>query len=209
MKLYKFYFRYWFNNCLLKGKQSNAVVHILFWILIQKLLLNFECIFSYYYLIHLSLDLYLCNCKTNLSQLLTLPKHPSSPPFFSGVPVAWSLVFYVMFCRSLFVLFLLAKLCCLSFFDLWLLINPLVSSNFLNKIKAWIFYAEYRSVLILSRRNTLSVHKLHILLKRITIILQNARRGWGDWLSSHWFPTSRHWATQNYELWHPVPIRYP
>ena len=37
-------------------------------------------------------------------------------PIFSGVPVARSLVFFGMFCRSLFVLFLLA-LCCLSFFQ--------------------------------------------------------------------------------------------
>jgi hypothetical protein len=43
-------------------------------------------------------------------QLLTLPEHLSSPPVFSGVCVAWSLVFCVVFCRSLFVLFLLAIL---------------------------------------------------------------------------------------------------
>ena len=41
-------------------------------------------------------------------ELLTLPEHPSSPPVFSGVHVTWSLFFFVMFCRSLFVLFLLA-----------------------------------------------------------------------------------------------------
>ena len=38
---------------------------------------------------------------------LTLPKHLTSPPVFSGVCVAQSLVFCVVFCRSLFVLFLL------------------------------------------------------------------------------------------------------
>ena len=43
-------------------------------------------------------------------QLLTLPEHLSSPPVFSGVCVAWSLVFCVVFCRSLFVLFLLTIL---------------------------------------------------------------------------------------------------
>ena len=37
-------------------------------------------------------------------ELLTLPKHPSATPVFSGVHVAWSLVFCVMFCRLLFVL---------------------------------------------------------------------------------------------------------
>jgi len=34
---------------------------------------------------------------------VTLPEHPNSPPVFSGVPVARSLVFCVMFCESLFV----------------------------------------------------------------------------------------------------------
>ena len=38
-------------------------------------------------------------------ELLTLPEHLSSPLVFS---VAWSFIFCVMFCRLLFVLFLLA-----------------------------------------------------------------------------------------------------
>ena len=52
-------------------------------------------------------------------------------PVFTGVRVARSLVFCVMFCGSLFVVlsFFLWPLCCLSF-DLQLLITPLVSSNF-------------------------------------------------------------------------------
>jgi len=58
---------------------------------------------------------------------LALPGHMSSLPVFSGVRVARSLVFCVMFCRSSFVLFLLTIV---SFFDLRLLITPLVSSNF-------------------------------------------------------------------------------
>ena len=37
-------------------------------------------------------------------ELLTLPKHMSSPPVLSGVRVTRSLVFMCMFCRSLFVL---------------------------------------------------------------------------------------------------------
>jgi hypothetical protein len=37
-------------------------------------------------------------------ELSTLPEHPNSLPVFSGVHVAWSLVFCVMFCRLLFVL---------------------------------------------------------------------------------------------------------
>jgi len=41
-------------------------------------------------------------------KLFTLPEHINSLPVFSGVRVARSLVFCVVFCRSLFVLFLLA-----------------------------------------------------------------------------------------------------
>jgi hypothetical protein len=37
-------------------------------------------------------------------ELLTLPEYLSSPPVFSGVRVTRSLVFCVVFCRSLFVL---------------------------------------------------------------------------------------------------------
>ena len=69
-------------------------------------------------------------------QLLTLLEHLSPPSGFSGVHVARSLVFYVMFCRWLFVrlALFLWPLCCLSFFDLHLLITSLVSSNFLTCI---------------------------------------------------------------------------
>ena len=48
-------------------------------------------------------------------------------PGFCGVHGAWSLVFCVVFCRSLF-LFFVFPLYCLSF-DLRILITPLVSSN--------------------------------------------------------------------------------
>ena len=40
--------------------------------------------------------------------LLTIPEHMISTPVFSEIRVAWSLIFYVVFNRSLFVLFLLA-----------------------------------------------------------------------------------------------------
>ena len=53
---------------------------------------------------------------------------PESTPSFDGVRVAQSLVFCVLFCGSLFVLFFW-PLSCLSFFDLHILIAPLVSSN--------------------------------------------------------------------------------
>jgi hypothetical protein len=47
--------------------------------------------------------------------LLTFPENMSSTLVFSGIRVARSLIFYVMFCRSLFVLclFFLWSLCCL------------------------------------------------------------------------------------------------
>jgi len=50
---------------------------------------------------------------------------------FSVVRVTRSLLFCVVFCRSLFVLLsnFFWPLCCLSFFDLRLLIIPLISSN--------------------------------------------------------------------------------
>ena len=63
-------------------------------------------------------------------ELLTLPEHLISSPDFNGVYVAQSLAWCVVFCRSLFVLysFFFWPLCCLSSFDLWILITPLVSS---------------------------------------------------------------------------------
>ena len=61
-------------------------------------------------------------------KLSTLPKHLSSPPVLSGVRVTQSLVLYVCFvdrCLS-FCTFSFGH--CL-FFDIWILITPLVSSN--------------------------------------------------------------------------------
>ena len=63
-------------------------------------------------------------------ELLTLPEHLCSPPVFSRVRVSRSLVLGVCFiyhCLS-FCTFSLA-VCCLFFFDLWIMITPLVSSN--------------------------------------------------------------------------------
>ena len=62
---------------------------------------------------------------------LTLPEHLSLPPVFSGVRVTRSLVLYVCFvdrCLS-FGIFFFWPLCCLFFFDIRILIFPLVSSN--------------------------------------------------------------------------------
>ena len=84
-------------------------------------------------------------------QLLTLPEQMNSPTSVAGaaypsrtdefthrVRVAQSVVFSVMFCRSLFVLFR-CSLYCLSFRDLRFLITPLASSNFVQPfvVVAW------------------------------------------------------------------------
>jgi hypothetical protein len=75
-------------------------------------------------------------------ELLTLLEHPSSPPVFSGVHVTQSLVLCLCFvdcCLS----FVLWPLCCLFFFDLWILITPLVSSHSSHSLcpeTMWAYY---------------------------------------------------------------------
>jgi hypothetical protein len=67
--------------------------------------------------------------KTVEQELLTLPQPLSSPPVLSGVHVTRSLVLCVCFvdrCLSFF----FWSLCCLFFFNIRILITPLVSSNF-------------------------------------------------------------------------------
>ena len=69
-------------------------------------------------------------------ELLTLPEHLSSSPIFSGVHVTRSLVLCVIFVyRYFFFCIFLLALCCLSYFDLRILISPLVSSNSSNTFK--------------------------------------------------------------------------
>ena len=70
----------------------------------------------------------------------------SSPWVFSGNRVAQSLVFWVMFCRLLFVLlsFIFWPLCFLSFFGLRTLITPLVSSN--SSLYVTVFLVSYWSI---------------------------------------------------------------
>jgi hypothetical protein len=60
---------------------------------------------------------------------------------FCEVDGAWVLVFCVMFCRSLFFFCFFWPLCCLFFFDIQILITPLVSSNSsYDTIRQKIFY---------------------------------------------------------------------
>ena len=66
-----------------------------------------------------------CSCRLTVTRrvpiveqkLLTQTQHSSSPLVFSGLCVARSIVFWVVLCRSLFVLLSLSlwSLCCLSF----------------------------------------------------------------------------------------------
>ena len=64
-------------------------------------------------------------------ELLTLPEHLSSPPGFLWGSCYSIFSLICMFCRWLFVLlyFFFWSLCCLFFFDVRILIAPLVSSN--------------------------------------------------------------------------------
>ena len=64
-------------------------------------------------------------------EFLSHPKHPRWPPVFSGVCVARSLVFMCCFIDRWLSLcpFSLLPLYYLFFFDLWVLVIPLVSSN--------------------------------------------------------------------------------
>ena len=71
-------------------------------------------------------------------ELLTIPEHLSSPPVFRSVRVARSLVFSIVFCRSLFVFlyFFFWPLYCLSL-NLRILITSLVSSYFSSTLNNW------------------------------------------------------------------------
>ena len=74
--------------------------------------------------------------------VLTLSEHMTSYPVVTGVRVARTIVFCVMFCRSLFVLLSVFfwPLYCLSFLDIRLQITTLVSSNFLAKLGVSYFF---------------------------------------------------------------------
>jgi hypothetical protein len=89
-----------------------------------------------------------------------LLKHKGSPPVFIAVRVAGSLVFYVIFCRSLYVIFLLPFIYCHSFFDLRLLITPLVlykGSRYEYRVMVMVFNATFNNISIILWRLILLV----------------------------------------------------
>jgi hypothetical protein len=89
------------------------------------------------------------NGKQRSQELLSLPEHLSSPRFSVGS--CYSIFsFMCMFCGSLFAVlyFFFWPLCCPSFFDVQILITPLVSSNssrhFLNSIFSSFFFGQVK-----------------------------------------------------------------
>ena len=83
-------------------------------------------------------------------ELLTLPENLRSPPDSSGVNVTRCLVLYVCFVDRCLYFFFWA-LCCLFFFDIRILITPLVSSNsssitlVIKKIKYAYYFRDRRT----------------------------------------------------------------
>ena len=69
-------------------------------------------------------------------ELLPPSEYTSSTPVYSRVHVAQSLVFCVVFCTLLFVILSFFWPYCFSFFDLQLMMTPLVFSNFSQSIYA-------------------------------------------------------------------------
>ena len=105
-------------------------------------------------------------------ELLTLPQHLSSPPNFGRVRVTRSLVLYVWFCRSLFVLlyFFFWPLFCLLYFDLRILITPLVSPNYSYTMTIK-FIVSYHFTIVwnIATKNNINYAKFQNVLIAITI----------------------------------------
>ena len=88
-----------------------------------------------------------CSCHSTVTrrmslveqELPTLPEHPSSSPVLSGIHVALSLVFFVMFCKSLFVVFVWPLYELSYAFWLPLLVSLHFSSYMLKFISDWCF----------------------------------------------------------------------
>ena len=94
---------------------------------------------------------------------------PEFTPGFSGVRVAQSFLFCVMFCRSLFVplYFFFWPLYCLSF-DLRLLLTPLASSNF-SLYNTYLYLNSYMKVISL----LVTVMRIHNILRQVSNIFES------------------------------------
>jgi hypothetical protein len=98
------------------------------------------------------------SCKSNCHAITTMttPELKALPLYFGSATLIYTYIymsallcwipsndfysifsFMCMFCRSLFVLlyFIFSPLCCLFYFDIWILITPLIFSNFSHNIK--------------------------------------------------------------------------
>ena len=103
-------------------------------------------------------------------ELLTLPEHLSSPPDFSGVRAIRSLVLYVCFVDR-FLSFIFWPLCCL-FFDIPIVIAPLVSSNsscYKNVVFIWYLYGVLSGV-----RRIVWVVEIYFISSATTFVLLSA-----------------------------------
>ena len=94
-------------------------------------------------------------------ELLTIPEHLNTPSELREIPVVQSLVFCAVCSRSLFVImsFFVLPLHCPSFFDLRLLIIPLVSSN-LSLISGNLYELTIRLVLSIGQESAFPKNKI-------------------------------------------------
>jgi hypothetical protein len=125
-------------------------------------------------------------CLSLEQEIFTLPEPMSSPSVLCGVRVARSLVFCVIICRSLFALmfFFIWQLCCL-FFDLRLLIDPLVSLCFLfipRPLCVLIFVQPLNHIVFF-----LSFMLFNILLEHLLITFVFMIAVYSDWFYSQFY----------------------
>jgi hypothetical protein len=107
-------------------------VRLYFNLFCKEIHVLFMFVFMYVYYIpvsnHIRWSYYRLAVTRRLSGTTNSSGIPSSS-VFSGIRVAQALCFCVLYCILLFVPFPLSPLCCLSYSDLRLLIDPLVSAD--------------------------------------------------------------------------------
>jgi hypothetical protein len=104
-------------------------------------------------------------------EMLTFPNHLISPRVLVGF-VLLDLYFMCMFCKSLFVFlsFFFWPLCCLSFFDLRILITPFdIFKLFLRKIKAKRDYGLDIEIWICTDRFSFPIFRFWVYLKKVIL----------------------------------------